>query len=67
MKTANNSATPTFNELISLANALLETGATAAGTEAEALKIIVDRLLDPTRVGTPDFSDPAISGLSAAL
>ena len=54
---------PTYVDLIASVKALFETGNLASAEEATELRGAVDKLLDPGRGSTMDFSDPANSGL----
>ena len=57
-------AAPTYDQLLSLINALYASGATASPEQASAIKAAVDKLMSPDRGSTMDFSDPANAVLS---
>lgn len=60
-------AKPSYESLVAEIDKLFETGDTATPGQAAAIRTAVDKLLDPGRGSTADFSDPANSGLETML
>lgn len=61
------SAAPTPAELIDIIDQVFQTGVTPTPEEIQKLKDGIEKLTNPGRGSTLDFSDPANSGLISVL